>query len=175
MKVLSSKTVYSSKYFRIQQEQIERDGRTFTKDFIERNAVTIIIPYTADNEIYMESQFRDALGERSLEIVAGHVEEGEEPLETAKKELKEEAGLTAKTWHTLGLWDLNINMRAKVHVYAATDLTEGETALEEDEDITIVKMPLDEVIKKVEEGKVRAASHIAALLLFKKMREEGKL
>ena len=142
MKILSEEIIYTARYFKIFKRTFERSGKTFTKEFIERSEVVLIIPYTQNDEIYIESQYRDALGERLLEVVAGQIEVGDEPLETAKKELKEEAGLTARTWHKLGVWNLSVNMKAKIHVFAATDLEEGERALEEDEDIDILKLSL---------------------------------
>lgn len=175
MKITSKKELLKSRYFRVTQEIIEHDGRTLTREFVERTPIVLIIPFTQNNEIYMESQFRVAFGRRNLEVVAGHIEEGDTPIETAKKELLEEAGFTAKTWHHLAEWEASVNMRAKMYLFAATDLTKGEANPEEDEDITIVKMQLNEILAKIEEGEFVTANHIAAILLFKKMREEGKL
>jgi ADP-ribose pyrophosphatase len=175
MKITSKKELVTSKYFKVTQEIIEHEGRTFNREFVERTPAVLVIPYTKDNTIYMESQFRVAFGRYNLEVVAGHIEEGDTPLETAKKELLEEAGLSAKTWHKLAEWELGVNMRAKMHLFAATDLIEGKTDLEEDEDITMVTMHLDDVLAKIETAEFSTASHIAALLFFKKLREEGKI
>jgi ADP-ribose pyrophosphatase len=175
MKILSTKTIFTSKYFKINQKVIERNGKTFTKDFIERNPVVMIIPYTKDNEVYIESQFRDALNRMSFELVAGNIEGSDDPLESAKRELKEEAGLSAKTWKKLYEWDLSASMNAKIHLFAATDLEESEQHLDADEEITVLKMPLVDALKKVEDGEMVTASHLAALLLFDRLRKEGKL
>jgi ADP-ribose diphosphatase len=175
MKILSSKPLFTSRYFKVIQNTIERDGKTFTKDFVKRNSITLIIPYTADNELYMEKQFRDALGEDVIEFPAGQIEGDDDPLETAKRELKEEAGLTAKKWDKLAEWQLSANMDAKIYVYAATELQEGEQELEFDEEITLVKMPLTGLSEKIEKGEMKIASHIAAALLFERLRTEGKL
>ena len=174
MKVLSSKTVFTSRKFSVIQNTIERNGKTFTKDFIQRNPVVLVIPYEG-NTIYMESQFRDALGGLSLEIVSGNMEKGFSTLENAKRELKEETGLTAETWHHLADWELSVSMDAKIHVFAATDLKKGKAHLDYDEEITLVKMSLDEVFEKIRNGEMKAASHIASLFLFKQLQEEGKL
>lgn len=120
-KILSTKTVYISRYFKVHQRVIERNGRTFTKDFVERNPVVLIVPHTKE-KIYIESQYRDALEGMSLEVVGGTIEEGGDPLETAKRELHEEAGLTGKTWKKIAEWNLSANMQAKIHVFAVTDL-----------------------------------------------------
>src|SRR5579872_1996464 len=138
MSILSTKTVYTSKYFKVIQKVIKRNGNKFTKDFIERNDNVFIIPYTND-EIYLESQFRDAYGEKLLEVVGGMIEENGNPLETAKRELLEEAGLTAKKWAKIAEWELTANIRAKMHIFAATDLEEKKQQLESDEDVQILK------------------------------------
>jgi ADP-ribose pyrophosphatase len=175
MKILTTTAVYTSRYFQIIKHKIERNGNTFTKDFIVRNPTVHIIPYTSNNDIYMESQFRDALGGLALEVVAGTIEEGGDPLETAKRELHEETGLSAKTWKKIAEWDLSVNMQAKIHVYAATDLEEGKAHLDDEEEIETIKMPLDKIMDKIKTGELTAASHIASLYLFKQLREEGTL
>ena len=66
-------------------------------------------------------------------------------------------------------------MIAKIHVFAASDLKEGETELEYDEIIQTIKMPLDLVLDKISKGEITVASHVAAILLFANLRKEGKL
>lgn len=174
-KILSDETVYQAKYFRVRKITIERNGKTFTKDFIERAPAVLIIPYTKGGDIYVEYQYRDALNKSVYELVAGNMEDDADPLETAKRELKEETGLVAKTWHKIAAWDLSVNMMAKIHVFAATELTEGKSDLNDDEVIDTIKMPFSDVLEKIENGDIPAASHIAALLVFEKLKKEGKL
>jgi ADP-ribose pyrophosphatase len=174
MSVLSRKTVFTSKKFNVIQHVIKRNGKTFTKEIIERRSVIVVIPYT-DKEIYIQSQYRDALEKVTLEVVQGTIEEGDDPEETAKRELREEAGLVAKTWKKLAVWDVNAMMNMKMYVFAATDLEEKEQKLEFDEDIEIMKMPLGKVLEKIENGEMTIGSHIAAILLFDRLKKEGKL
>jgi ADP-ribose diphosphatase len=174
-KILSSKTVFTSKFFKVINKNIERNGKRFSKDLIEKNPIVLIIPYTADNEIYIESQYRDAFGGLSLEVVAGTIENNDDPLDTAKRELEEEAGLSAKSWKKIAQWQISSNMNAVAHFFIATDLKEGKQHLDEDEEITILKLPFEEVLKKVENGEMKVAYHIAALLLFDRLRKEGKI
>jgi len=174
-KILSSKNVFSSPYFTVTQKTIERNGKTFTKDFIQKNPMVVVIPYTAKNEIYMESQYRDALGQTILELVAGNIETDEDPFEAAKRELKEEAGLVAKTWKKLHVWDLSASLHAKIYLYVATDFEKVEQNLDEDEEITIHKMPLEKVVEKIMNGEMTISYQIASLLLFDRLRKEGKL
>jgi ADP-ribose pyrophosphatase len=174
MSVLSTKTVYTSKYFKVIQKTIERNGQKFTKDIIERNSSVIIIPYIKD-EIYLESQYRDSFDRMNLEVVQGTITTGDDPLETAKRELQEEVGLTAKTWKKLAEWELSAILKAKQYIFAATDIEQTEQHLEFDEEIEVMKMPLEKVLHKIENGELTTASHIAALLLFDRLRREGKL
>jgi ADP-ribose pyrophosphatase len=173
-KVISSKNVFSSKNFTVLQKVIERNNKTFTKDIIERKSNVLIIPYT-ENEMYIEEQYRDALEKVTLEIVQGTIETDEDLLESAKRELHEETGLTAKKWTKIADWDLSAIMKMKLHVFAATDLEEGKQQLDFDEEIKITKLPIEEVINKIEKGEIITASHIAAILLFDRLRKEGKL
>lgn len=174
MSILSTKTVYTAKYFKVIQKEVQRNGKIFTKDFIERTPTVFIIPYTQD-EIYIESQFRDAYEKKLLEIVAGKIEGNDDPLETAKRELFEEAGLRAKKWVKIAEWELSANMLSKIIVFAATELEEQKQQLDLDEEIEIIKLPLEKILHKIDEGEITIASNIAALLLFQRLRKEGKL
>lgn len=174
MSILSTKTVYTAKYFKVIQKEVLRNGKTFKKDFIERTPTVFIIPYTND-EIYIESQFRDAYEKKLLEVVAGKVEANDDPLETAKRELLEEAGLIAKKWEKIAEWELSANMQSKIFVYAATDLEEKKQKLDSDEEIEIIKIPFKKVLEKIDNYEIIISSNIAALLLFDRLRKEGKL
>lgn len=174
--ILDEKIVFKSKFFRIKQITVARNGKTFTKDVVERNPVVFILPVTENNEIYLVSQHRDALQRVLLEVVAGTMDrESEDPLETAKRELQEETGLTATNWEQLNTWELSANMSAPIHVFLARGLTKGEAHNDEDEDITVVKMPLEEAVTKAMNGDIEAASHVGAIFMLEKLIRDDKL
>ncbi|HWY79883.1 MAG TPA: NUDIX hydrolase [Candidatus Sulfotelmatobacter sp.] len=175
MKILSIKTVFTSKYFRIKHIDIDRNGKHFSKDFVDRDPVVFVIPYTASNEIYLESQYRDALQEMTLEVVAGSIEDTEDPLTAAMRELKEETGFIAKKWDKIAEWNTSSNTVAKMHLFAATDLEKGKKNLDDDEEISLIKLPLETILEKIENGELTIATHIAALAIFDRFRKEGKL
>ena len=172
-KIISEETVFKSRYFQIDKVTVERDGKKITKDILRRTPTVIILPVNSEGEIYLVSQFRDSMQERLLEAVAGHMEEGETPLEAAKKELKEETGLSAKTWKQLSTFYVSANMDAYVHIFYATDLEEGKQDLDEDEDIKIVKLAFEKALKKIDTGEIRVSSNIASLLLLDRWRREA--
>lgn len=172
--VISSKTAFKSKFFSVEQDKIDIEGKIVTKDIVFRDPIVLIIPFSDDKYIYLASQYRDALKKVSLELFAGHLEPGETPLNGAKRELQEESGLTAVYWKHLIDFNLSANMGAKVHVFVAEDIKEGQPNQDVDEDIEILKIPLEEALGKIQSGEIDASSHVAAILLFDKLRREGK-
>ena len=175
MSTISKKVVYQAKYFAIEQKVIERNGKTFTKDFINRNPAVFILPIAENGDVHLIRQYRDSFETYTLEVIAGMMEKSEDPLETAKRELQEETGLHAKKWTKIATWELSVNMNSPVHVYTASDLIEGQTHLDDDEVIERIVMPLDEAIEKIISGEIVASSHAAVLLLYDKMKKEKKI
>ena len=98
--------------------------------------------------VYLVKQPREAVGEEALlELPAGKLDkEGEGPLETAKRELKEEIGKGAREWsHLTTFWSSPGFCDEQAHVYMATDLYDESAESGEDERIEIVTVPLDEL------------------------------
>jgi len=174
-KILSKETILKSRYFQIDKVVIARNNKTFTKEIIRKTPAVIILPINDLDEIYLVSQFRDSMQEVLLETVAGHIEEGNTPLEGAKKELQEETGLTAKTWKKIGTFYVSANVDAVIHIFYATDLTEGKQNQDFDEDIEVVKIPFLDALRKIENGEICVSPNAAALLLLDKLKREGKL
>lgn len=167
--------MYQAKYFRVVQKQIERNGRTFTKDFIERNAAALILPLSKNGEIYLLQQYRDSFQKEILEICAGTIESGDDPIETAKRELKEETGLTAGRLEKIATWEVSANMRSTNYIFAAFDVQEGTASPNADEAISVVKMPFSEAVAKALSGEILVASHVAGILLLNTLLKEGKV
>ena len=170
-----TKIVFQSKFFRVLEIEAERKGKKFTKDLIEKNPSVYILPLDENNEIYMEWQYRDAFEKEILEIVAGTIEDDADPLETAKRELEEETGLTATDWQLISAAESGVNMRSKSYFFLATGLTQGEAQLDDDEVLRVIKMPFSEAVEKAMNGEIIAVPHIAAILKLDKMMKEGTL
>ena len=174
-KFLSEKIVFQSRYFCVKQVELERDGKKLTRETVERDPIIVVLPYTQNYEVYLEKQYRIAHKKDLLEVVAGHIEINDEVLFSAKKELVEETGLSAKKWKQVATWQIGTNMKQTMHIFFATDLTQGKTQLDEDEIIETVKMPFEEALQKITTGEISVGFHVATLLLFDKLKREGKL
>ncbi|HVF69357.1 MAG TPA: NUDIX hydrolase [Xanthomonadales bacterium] len=174
-KIISTNPAFKSKYFQVDKVTIDRNGKIITKDILSRTPTVIILPISAKDEIYLVSQFRDSYQEVLLETVAGHIEEGDTPLESAKKELQQETGLIAKTWKHISTIHTSANINDNIHIFYAEDLTEGSQNLDEDEDIEVVKMPFEKALKMIDTGEIRVSSNIASLLLLDRWRREANI
>nr|WP_286206445.1 NUDIX hydrolase [Sessilibacter corallicola] len=129
------------------------------------NLAVGVVPIDDEGYTWLVRQSRYPLQEYTWEIPEGGSPEGEDPLETAKRELKEEVGLTATDWEPL----LNMHLSNSVTneeaiIYVARGISLGETELEDSEDITSVRIPLSEAIQKVMTGEITDSLSVAALL-----------
>ena len=129
-----------------------------------KNIAIGIIPIDDNDNIYLVKQFRFVLSQDSLEIPEGGGDLSIDPLISAKRELKEETGLEAKQWTKLIELHLSNSVSdEKAIVYLARQLTQGETALEETEDISITKVSLKEAYRMVNEHIITDAISVAAI------------
>jgi ADP-ribose pyrophosphatase len=134
------------------------DGKEAEREIVSHPGAVGVVAHDGEH-LYLVAQPREPVGEdRLLELPAGKLdEEGEGPLETAKRELAEEIGKGARIWaHLTSYWSSPGFADERVHVYLATDLYDAEADSGEDERIEIVKEPLaelDRVISECEDAK----------------------
>ena len=130
-----------------------------------RNHAIGIIPIDDEGNTWLVGQYRYPLKRWSWEIPEGGCPVGTDPLETAKRELKEEAGIAAKNWKLICEFDVSNCVSDEIgFIYLATDLTIGEAQPDESEELELIKLPLSEAIEMVNNGDIRDAISIMALL-----------
>lgn len=130
-----------------------------------KNLAIGILPVDAQHNTWLVGQYRYALEEYSWEIPMGGSPLSDDPIDGARRELKEETGLTAGTWHNL----MKVHPSNSVsdecgYIYLATDLTAGETEHEETEAIAIRTLPLEEAFKMCLNNEITDCMSVAALL-----------
>jgi ADP-ribose pyrophosphatase len=114
-------------------------------------------------------QLREATRGHLLELPAGTAEEGEEPLETARRELQEECGLTGGAWRELAVfWTTPGFCNERMHLFAAEGVDQGEASPAADEELELVRWPIAEIGERLHE--IEDAKTLAGLLLYLRAR-----
>lgn len=143
------------------------DGTEVERELAVHPGAAVIVAHD-DERVYMVAQPREAVGEQSLlELPAGKLDEGEEPLAAARRELAEEIGKSAQSWELLKrCWASPGFTDEAYHLYLATELADepGVTA-EEDERIEVEALPLDRLDHAIE--RCRDAKSLVGLLLLR--------
>jgi len=166
-KTISSTLIHKGRSFSFRSDEVEVIGRRVTRDIVDHPGAVAIVPLLGDGRIVFVRQFRYAAGRELLEIPAGTLEPGERPDACAARELREETGYTAGIIKKLlSCYTAPGYSNEVIHIYVATDLTEGKQATEEDEEIRVQTYGFDEALKMIEEGDIMDAKTVAGVLTF---------
>lgn len=161
MKPDESRTVYDGKLIDV---TVERWGE-HEREIVEHPGAVAIVAVDRDGYVALVRQLREPARRELLELPAGTCEPGEEPLATAKRELREECGLTGGRWRELAaFWTTPGFCRERMRVYLAEGVERGEAEPEEDERLELVRWRADEVERRLDE--IEDAKTIAGLLLY---------
>lgn len=175
-KILSQKIVLKAKLFDVKELKIKNNDRERVHHIAERHPTVSVFPVTQNLDIYLVSQYRYMLKKQTLEAMAGFIDKNETPLDAAKRELKEETGITANYWEKFAQIEMSASVfRSVAHLFLAKDLKEGVAHPEEGEDVKLVKMSFEEALKKVMIGEINHAASMTGILLLDKLMEEGKI
>lgn len=143
-------------------------GNTALREIVEHPGGVGIVALDAENNVYMEWQYRRPFDDIIYEIPAGKLEIGEDPKESAVRELEEEVGLKAKNWVYLGASYATPGFCTEIlHVYLATDLYEGEVHRDVDEVLEIEKVPLDTLVDMAMSGEIKDGKSLIGILKTK--------
>ncbi|OGH37524.1 MAG: hypothetical protein A3B44_02935 [Candidatus Levybacteria bacterium RIFCSPLOWO2_01_FULL_38_21] len=176
-KIKSQKTIFIQRFFKVKtQEILLPNGKKRKYSIVERRPISVIFPASDKLELYLISQFRHLFNKKILEAVAGHIDTKETPLGAARRELKEETGITASSWREILEFETSASViKSNIHMFLAKGIELGVSNPEEGEEIELVKMSIEEAIKKIMDGEIRTASTIIGVFLLDKLNKEGKL
>ncbi|MCR9013990.1 NUDIX domain-containing protein [Aquiflexum gelatinilyticum] len=166
-KTKSKATIYQNPWIKVEEHQVVipsgKDG--IYGKVIFKNKALAIVPVDNDLNTWLVGQFRYTLDEYSWEIPMGGGLLEVDIIESAKRELKEETGLSANKWtQIMRIHTSNSVTDEEGFVFLAEDLAQGETEFEETEQLQIIKLPLKEAIQKVMDGEITDAISVAGLL-----------
>lgn len=174
-KITDSKIVYENPWMSVREDVVIRpDGKPGIYGVATMLPGVSVLPITDDGFVYMTEEYRYAVEHNSIEAASGGMEEGATPLETAKKELKEETGLSADEWMDCGLIDpLTSIVSVPQRLFIAKGLHEGESSPEGTEVITVHKIKLEELYQMVLKGKITHAPTCVLILRAKLIADGG--
>jgi len=165
---LTSQEVYSNPWISISHREVlnPSGGHGIYGVVSFKNLAIGIVPVDDELHTYLVGQYRYTLNAYSWEIPEGGGPKGEEPLETAKRELLEETGLVATEWQVLCPIHTSNSVTDEYGVvYLARQLTQMQAEPEETEQLVIRRLPLSAAIQMVEDGLITDALSIAGLLM----------
>ena len=172
-KRLGSRTVFENDWMEVREDHVINPGGGENQygHVHFKNRAVAIVPLDAEGNTWLVGQERYTLDAWSWEVPMGGAPLAEAPLAAAKRELKEETGLSARRWtEVMRLHPSNSITDEIGYVYLAEDLSEGETAFEEAEALEIRKLPLEAAVQMARDGEITDAISVAALFRIAEIR-----
>jgi ADP-ribose pyrophosphatase len=176
-KKLSSEQIFDGVVVKLFVDRVELPNKkTSVREIIRHPGAVCVIPVTDEGEVIMVRQFRYAFNQVLLEIPAGKLEKGEDPLDAALRELEEESGVVAKKIEYLGeIYTTVAIIDEKIHLYLATGLEFKDSHPDEDEFLEVEKIPLSTLADMVMKGEIKdSKTQIAILKAHKILSERNK-
>ncbi len=171
MKIVSSKEVYRSKIFRVTEDEATDNSGFAIKRAIVRHPGSSVMLAAEEDRILLVRQFRLPAGKELWELPAGKVDEGETPLEAAKRELIEETGYTAERWEPLASYFPSPGfLEEHMHLFLAEGLQKGTATPMDDERIETRWFGREEVNRLIDAGEMEDGKTLIGFLLWDRRR-----
>ncbi|MBN2022407.1 MAG: NUDIX hydrolase [Pirellulales bacterium] len=160
--------LFQGRLFRVVREVVRApDGREHSREIVRHPGAVAILPILDDGRVCLIENYRIAVGQTLLELPAGTREPGEDPLETARRELAEETGYRAGRIEALATFYMSPGiLDEQMHLFLATQLAPGPAALEGGEQIHPRPTSWEEAISSVRDGRIQDAKTIVGLLYY---------
>ncbi|MDO4936774.1 MAG: NUDIX hydrolase [Sutterellaceae bacterium] len=152
------------------------NGRTSTREMIRHPGASAMVVLDSQNRVVLERQWRAPMNRAFWEIPAGKIDAGEDPFDTARRELTEETGLAAKSWVKLGVIHNAIGYSdERIYIYLAQDIDEsGSQKLDDNEFLTLVRVPFEEALAMTCDGRITDVKSVIGLMWAQRFVEGGQ-
>ena len=164
-KQIDEKIVYKGRRFTVTQKRyINDNGVEYIRDIVNPGDAAIVLPVTENEEVVFIKQFRESVGKVAFELPAGMIDEGEEPIHAAARELEEETGYRANRWESLGYINTTPGIcDEKLYLYFASELEFVGEHPDEGEIIKAQEYKLADVFEMIKNGEINDSKTICAL------------
>lgn len=166
-KPLTEDVMWTGRIFNVNRLRVELpDGRQALRDVVRHPGAVAIVALTDDGRICLVRQYRTSLSRVTVEIPAGKLDPGEDPLACARRELKEETGMEASQMAFLTTIATSDGFTDElIHIYMATGLTFASSDPDADEFINVDLVPLNELIDAVLDGRIEDCKTVTGALI----------
>ncbi|AZK47089.1 NUDIX domain-containing protein [Paenibacillus lentus] len=168
---VSTEHIFAGKVISLQVDTVQLPDGTQGKREIVKHPGAVAVLAVHNGRLLLVDQYRQAMGRCELEIPAGKLEQGEDPLEAARRELEEETGYRCSQLTLLHSFYTSPGFADElIHLYWADDLTEGEASPDEDEFLEIIQATFEETQQYIAEGRISDAKTILAAYIWQQRR-----
>jgi 8-oxo-dGTP pyrophosphatase MutT (NUDIX family) len=166
---LKRRTLLVRRWLEIHEEHVRLANGHEIEEFhvIDAPSWTAVLAVTEDDEVALVRQYRHGIAAESLELPAGIIEAGEEPLDAARRELREETGYVAERWEPIATFVTEPSRHtARAHFFCALGAKPlAERALDASEELDLVVVPKRDLLDLVVRGDISHGVHVGAILL----------
>ena len=173
---IAGEKVYQGKLLDVRCDRVRLpDGHESSREYIVHQGAAVIIPVLDDGDLVFERQYRYPLGRVMLELPAGKIDPGEEALETAMRELREETGYSARQWRHLGVTHPCVGYsNERIEIFLAQGLVlDSKQDLDHGEFLDVSNLSLDAALLAVRNGEITDGKTISCLLWAEKVLRSG--
>lgn len=177
-RLIDSNEVYKNPWISVREDQVIRPGGSpGVFGVVTMRPGSTVLALDKDLNVFLTREYKYGVARETLELMSGGIDEGETPLEAAKRELREELNLEAKVWVDLGVVDpFTTVVSSPNYLFLAMELSAAVGVLDEGETLQIEKVPIADVVQMVESSKItHSASCILILKAEKYLRNSGVL
>lgn len=171
---LDSETVFKGRLMHVKRDRVLLpNGRESTREYIVHPGAVVVIPVFDNGDLLLERQHRYPLHRDFVEFPAGKIDAGEDDLTCAKRELEEETGYTATEWREVTtIYPCIGYSDERLAFYLAKGLTEGEHGRDHDEFLEVFRLPFDEAMQWVRDGRICETKTVIGLFWLEKILTE---
>ena len=176
-KKISGEGVYDGIFLKMKRHTVSLpDGQHAVREYLEHAGAVAILAVLDDGRILLERQYRYPIAQAVIEIPAGKLNAGEDPLLCAQRELQEETGYTAKRWSKIRRIHPVISYSTEfIDIYLAEGLSPGPARLDEEEFLDVFASPLEELLNWVETGKITDVKTIISTYWLERRRSRSSV
>lgn len=163
--MIDTREAYRNPWIRVREDRVLRpDGSPGIYGVVEFEPAVAVVALTDDERVYLVGQYRYTTDNYSWEIVTGYADAEEDVLEAAKRELREETGLTASEWTALGHIEISNGVTDQLgFLFLARGLADGPSAPDDTEELAVKTTPLPDVMRQAQAGAIFDGFSLAGL------------